>query len=154
MPQLLENKAFIDLTVAKPTGLADLGVPLVETSVIKKGRLHEFTQTLGDGKVGRRFQNLRVTAVKTLEGTVEGAKILIEFEVFGDDNVPESTNSGFVASLYADAEKLIEWSAGEMFLPYAHFWYENHFAFAIPLELFERADRVEFIANSDPVRAI
>lgn len=154
MPELLENKTFIDLTPAKPAGLADLGIPAIERSSIKKGRLHEFTQTLGDGKIGRRFQNLRVTAVKTFEGAVESAKIIIQFEVFGDDNVTESANSGFLARLYAGSEKLIEWTPGPMFLPYAHFWYENSFAFAVALDIFERADRLEFITKPDQVRAV
>ena len=91
---LLESKTYIDLAIAKPTGLNDLGVPILETTVVKKGKLHEFSQPMADGKVGRMFQNLRITGIKTIEGGTEAAKIFISFEVFGDSNIPKAANSG------------------------------------------------------------
>ena len=154
MPTLTENKTSIDLAITKPTGLNDLGVPLLETTRVKKGKLHEFTQALEDGKLGRRFQNLRVTAIKTVEGGIESAKMFVQFEVFGDDNVPEAANSGFEAALYAGPEGLLELTPGSMFLPYAHFWYDNRFVFDVTAEVFDRTDRFEFIAKPDQVRSI
>ncbi|MDR3390868.1 MAG: hypothetical protein P4L77_03950 [Sulfuriferula sp.] len=154
MPDLVESKQFIDLAIAKPTGLNDLGVPLLESTVVKKGKLHELTQPLSDGKAGRMFQNLRVTAVKTTEGSTESAKIFATLEVFGDGNVPEAANRGFGIRLYAGTENLMELVPGDMFLPYANFWYDNRFAFDIPNEVFDQTDRLEFIAMPDQVRAI
>ena len=154
MSALAENKTFIDVAIAKPTGLNDLGAPLLESSMVKKGKLHEFTQDLEDGRVGRRFQNLRVTAVKTVEGGIASAKIFVQFEVFGDDNVPEAANSGFEIALYAGPEGLLELTPASMFLPYARFWYDNRFVFDVTAEVFDRTDRFEFIAKPDQVRSI
>lgn len=154
MPDLVESKTFIDLAIAKPTGLNDLGVPLLETAVVKKGKLHEFTQPLADGKVGRMFQNLRVTAIKTTEGGTESAKVFVSLEAFGDSNVPTAANSGFGIRLYAGPENLQELAPDSMFLPYANFWYDNRFAFDVPNAVFDQADRLEFIAKPDQVRMI
>lgn len=154
MPDLIESKTFIDLATAKPTGLTDLGVPILETTIVKKGKLHEHAQPLSDGKVGRMFQNVRVTAIKTTEGSIESAKIFISLEAFGDSNVPEAVNSGFRIELYAGPESLLELSPGSMFLPYANFWYDNRFVFDVPTEVFDRTDRLEFIAKPDQVRVI
>ena len=154
MADLLENKTFIELVVAKPTGLNDLGVPLQESSVVKKGKLHEFSQQLADGKAGRMYQNLRVTAIKTSEGGIESAKVFISIEAFGDNNVPVKTNSGFAIKLYDGTESLQELSSGSLFLPYANFWYDNRFVFDVSNDVFDRVDRLEFIARQDQVRAI
>ena len=154
MPDLFESKTFIDLTIAKPTGLNDLGAPLLDSTVVKKGKLHEFSQPMTDGKVARMFQNLRVTAIKTTEGGIELAKIFVSFEVFGDSNAPLAANSGIMIRLYAGQENLLSLTPGRMYLPFANFWYDNRFAFDIPNDVFDRADRLEFIARSDQVREI
>ena len=154
MPRLLENKTPIQLGGAKPSGLNDLGVPLLASATVKKGKLQELTQVIEGGQVGRRFQNLRVTAVKTSEGDIQSAKLFLQFEAFGDDNVPISHNSGFAATLYAGGDSLLEVSAGSLFLPYARYWYENQFAFDISPTVFDRVDRIEFVAKADQVRII
>ncbi|WP_139559426.1 hypothetical protein [Methylotetracoccus oryzae] len=154
MIALSEKKLLIPLKSAKATGLNDLGVPQPETAVIRKGTLHELTQRLESGAVGRRFQNLRVIAIKATEGGIESAKVFIQFEVFGDDNVPETESSGFEAALYGGSECLFALRPGAMFMPYARSWYENRFVFDIPIDVFERADGLEFTARADSVRAL
>ena len=154
MPDLIERSIFVDFPMAKPTGLNDLGVPLVETTVVKKGRLHEFTQPRQDGKASRMFQNIRVMGIKTSEGGLESAKIIVLLEVFGDNNVPEAANSGFAITLCAGPDALQELTAGSLFLPYANFWYDNRFVFDIAPGVFDKADRIEFIARPDRVRVI
>ena len=67
MPSLQEIRAVVTLAPAKPVGLADWGTPLVDTTAVKKGRVHEFVQILTDGKIGRRFQDLRVIGINTIE---------------------------------------------------------------------------------------
>ena len=151
---LHESKTYIDLSIAKPTGLNDLGVPILENTVVKKGKLHEFSQPMADGKAGRMFQNIRITGIKTTEGGIESAKIFCSFEVFGDSNVPIAANSGFGIRFYAGTENLLELAPDNMFLPYANFWYDNRFSFDIPCAVFDRTDRLEFIAHPDHVRAI
>ena len=151
---LTERKIDIDITISRPTGLNELGAPILETTVVKKGKLHEFSHPLADGKAGRMFQNIRITGIKTTEGGIESAKIFCSFEVFGDSNVPIAANSGFAIRLYAGAENLLELAPDSMFLPYANVWYDNRFAFDIPCAVFDRTDRLEFIANPDQVRAI
>ena len=95
VPVLAENTTFIDLKPGKPTGLGmtQLGIPVLDGTVVKKGKLHEFIQLTNDDKPGRRYQNIRITAVKTGEGGIESAKVFVQFEVFGDDNVPEAPGS-------------------------------------------------------------
>lgn len=154
MPDLLESKTFIDLAIAKPTGLNDLGAPLLDSTVVKKGKLHEFSQPVADGKVGRMFQNLRVTVIKTIEGGIELARLFVSFEVFGDSNVPKAGNSGIGIKLYAGSESLLDLTPGSMYLPFANFWYDNRFTFEVTCEVFDRLDRVEFIASPDQVRLI
>lgn len=154
MPELIESKTMFDLAVAKPTGLNDLGVPLLQTTVVKKGKLHEFSQPRRDGKAGRIFQNVRVTGIKTTEGGAESVKLFVSLEAFGDGNAPEAANSGFALKLHAGTESLLELSAGSLFLPYANFWYDNRFVFDLPAAVFDQADRIEFIARPDQVRAI
>lgn len=156
VPALAENTTYIDLKPGKPTGpsMTQLGVPVLETTVVKKGKLHELIQLMADGQVGRRFQNFRITGVKTSEGGVEAAKLFLQFEIFGDDNVPEGESAGFGAALYAGDEKLVGFGPFPAFLPYARAWYENQFVFEVPLELFARVDRLEFTAKPDQVRMI
>jgi len=151
---LSEQKALIPLASARSNGLNDLGVPRLETAMIKKGRLHELTQAVESGAVGRRFQNLRITAIKTAEGGVESTKVFVQFEVFGDDNVPEADGSGFEAALYGGVERLCVLRPGVVFMPYARCWYDNRFVFDVPAEVFERTDGFEFIARPDRVRAL
>jgi hypothetical protein len=154
VPDLIESKTFIGFAAAKPTGLNDLGVPLLETTVVKKGKLHELTQPQADGKVGRMFQNVRVTGIKTTEGGNESAKIIVSMEAFGDNNAPEAANSGIGIKLYAGSDSLLELSPGSMFLPYANFWYDNRFVFDVPTDVFDKTDQLEFIAKPDQVRII
>lgn len=154
MPDLIERKIFIDFPGAKPTGLNDLGVPLFESTVVKKGKLHEFAQTLADGKAARLFQNIRVTGIKTSEGGIESAKVFVTLEAFGDNNVPQAANSGFGIKLYSGADALLELSSGCLFLPYANAWYDNRFVFDIPSDVFDQTDRLEFIVKPDQVRVI
>jgi len=73
LPSLQETRTVVTLAPAKPAGLADLGVPLVDTTMVKKGRAHEYPQLLTDGKIGRRFQDLRVIGIKTVEAGVPSA---------------------------------------------------------------------------------
>lgn len=154
MSELLECNTFIDLSITKPTGLNDLGVPLLDSTVVKKGKLHEFSQPMTDGKAGRMFQNLRITGIKTIEGGVEVAKIFVSFEVFGDSNAPLAANSGIGIRLYAGSESLLDLKPGSMFLPFANFWYDNRFAFDVPCGIFDRTSLLEFIAMPDQIRAI
>jgi hypothetical protein len=156
VPALAENTTQIELAVAKPKGLSltQLGIPLQEGCVIKKGKLHEFIQLLDDGKVGRRFQNIRVTGVKTREGGSESAKVFVEFEIFGDDNVPVAANSGFGVALCAGGERLLALPPSSAFLPYAGTWYENQFVYDVPTALFDRCDGLQFATRADQVRMI
>ena len=151
VPNLVESKTFIDLAIAKPTGLNDLGAPLTDSAVVKKGKLHEYAQNLEDGKVGRMFQNLRAIGIKTMEGSAESSKIFFTFEAFGDGNKPQADEPAFRIDLYAGDEKLLELAPSRLFLPYAFFWYDNRFVFGIPNELFDRADRIEFVALPNAV---
>jgi hypothetical protein len=154
MPALLLSSVPIELKPAKTNGLADLGVPLVDGTVVKKGKLTEFMQPQDSGKVGRRFQNLRITAVKTVEGGVESAKLIVVFEAFGDDNVPVVGNQGVAASLSAGGKTLLELPLGPLFLPYACAWYENRFSADISNEVFDQIDSFSFVAKADEVRAL
>lgn len=156
VPVLVENSALIELKSAKPTGLgmAQLGVPVGDGTQVKKGALHEFLQSTGDGVVGRRYQNLRVTAVRTAEGGVESAKVFVAFEVFGDDNVPEGANGGFAAALWKGEAVLLALPVTALFLPYGRAWYENQAVFDVPLAAFDAADGLQFTACADTVRAI
>ncbi|HUX82734.1 MAG TPA: hypothetical protein VMV35_07840 [Halothiobacillus sp.] len=154
MADLIERKTTIDLAEAKPTGLGDLGVPVHDGMIVKKGKLHEFTQLLADGGVGRMFQNLRVIAVKTAVGGAPSAKLFILLEAFGDNNVPVVANSSFDLKLYAGTECLLELSPGSLFLPYANFWYDNRFVFDLSTDAFDRLNRLEFIAKADQVVAL
>lgn len=155
MPSLQEIRTVVTLAPAKPVGLADLGAPLVDTSVVKKGRVHEFAQVLSDGKIGRRFQDLRVIGIHTIEAAVRSAKLFVQFEVFGDNTaVPSAGGVGFAAVLHAGAQPLASLSSNSLFLPYANFWYPNRFVFEVPTADFDQADRFEFIAKAEEVRCL
>ena len=154
MPSLQELRTVVTLAPAKPAGLADLGTPLVDTTVVKKGRAHEFAQVLTDGKIGRRFQDLRVIGINTVEGAVPSAKLFVQFEVFGDNTAAPTNGVGFEAVLYAGSQQLASLSSSSLFLPYGNFWYPNRFVFEVPTADFDRADRFEFIAKSEEVRNI
>jgi hypothetical protein len=156
VPTLAENTTHIDLANAKPKGLSltQLGVPLREGTVIKKGTLPEFIQLFEDGKAGRRFQNIRITAVKTLEGDSESAKLIVQFEVFGDENVPLAANSGFAITLCAGTDTLVELPPTSAFLPYAGTWYENQFVYDTTTHFFDQCDRLRFTLRADQVRLI
>lgn len=154
MPALLLSSTAVAIKPAKPHGLADLGVPLTDATVVKKGKLGEFEQAQDSGKVGRRFQNIRVTAVKTSEGGVESSRLIVAFEVFGDDNVPVVGNQGVAAVLHAGDTKLMDLPLGPLFLPYACAWYENRYAADISNEVFDQLDSLSFVARADEVRLI
>lgn len=154
MPSLQEIRTGVALALAKPTGLADLGVPLIDSTVVKKGRAHEFAQLLADGKIGRRFQDLRVIAISTVEAAVPSAKLFVQFEVFGDNTAAPTNGIGFDAILFAGSQQLASLSSTSLFLPYANFWYPNHYVFEVPTAAFDQADRFEFIAKSEEVRSI
>lgn len=154
MPALLLSTASIPLKPAKTNGLAELGVPMLDSTLVKKGKLGEFEQLQDNGKVGRRFQNIRVTAVKATEGDKVSAKVIVVFEAFGDDNVPEAGNQGVAAVLSAGGQTLLEVPLGALFLPYGCCWYENRFSFDIGNEVFEQLDQFGFVAKADEVRVI
>jgi hypothetical protein len=143
-----------DFGRAATVGLADWGTPLVDTTVVKKGRVPEFAQILADGKIGRRFQDLRVVGINTVEAAVPSAKLFVQFEVFGDNTAAPTNGVGFEAVLYAGSRQLAGLSSSSLFLPYGNFWYPNRFVFEVPVVDFDRADRFEFIAKSEEVRNI
>jgi hypothetical protein len=140
MPALLLSNVPVDLKPAKTNGLADLGVPLQEGTLVKKGKVGEFAQLQDNGKVGRRFQNIKVTAVKTSEGGEVSSRIIVTFEAFGDDNAPVAGNQGVAVVLAQGDKPLREAPLGTLFLPYACAWYENRFALEISNELFDQLD--------------
>ena len=154
MPALQETRIVLTLAPGKTSGLADLGAPLADATVIKKGRAHEHTQLLADGKIGRRFQDIRVIAIKTNEAGILSAKIFVLFEVFGDNTAAPANGVGFEAALLAGARPLASLSSSSLFLPYANFWYPNRFVFDLALEDFDQADRLEFVARPEEVRTL
>ncbi|QDF99813.1 hypothetical protein CJ010_18490 [Azoarcus sp. DD4] len=157
VPTLAENTTFVELKTAKTTGLgmAQLGIPVQDDTQVKKGKLHEFIQLTHDDKVGRRYQNIRVTAVKTAEGGIDSAKVFFQFEAFGDDNVPEAPGSAaFSVALFAGDTCLLALPASSLFLPYGRAWYENQFVYEVPLAAFDQADRLQFTVKADQVRMI
>lgn len=154
LASLQETRTAVTLAPAKPAGLADLGVPMVDTTVVKKGRVHEFLQLLTDGKIGRRFQDLRVIGVKTVEAGVPSAKLFVQFEVFGDNTAAPANGVGFEATLFAGTQQLDSLSSSSLFLPYASFWYPNRFVFEVSMAAFDQADRLEFIAKAEEVRTV
>jgi hypothetical protein len=154
LPALQETRTVVSLAPAKPAGLDDLGAPLDDASLVKKGRVHEFPQLATDGKIGRRFQDLRVIGIKTAETGVLSAKIFVQFEVFGDNTAAPTNGVGFDAVLFAGETQLVSLSSSSLFLPYANFWYPNRFVFEVTAAEFDQADRLEFIAKPEEVRAV
>lgn len=154
MPALQETRTSVTLAPAKPTGLADLGVPPSDAIAVKKGRVHEFPQLLADGKIGRRFQDLKVIAIKTEEAGAPLVRLFVQFEVFGDNTAAPASGPGFEAVLLAGETPLATLATGSLFLPYGNFWYANRFVFEVPLADFDTADRLDFIARPEEVRAI
>ncbi|BBA36188.1 uncharacterized protein sS8_4258 [Methylocaldum marinum] len=152
MAALTKHIASIDLASAKPTGLNALGVPVDETTQVKKGKLQEFLQTLDTGAVARRYQNIRITAVKTTEGGRQFSKLFVQFEVFGDDWSSVGDNTGVAYALYQGDKVLHEIQQGRVFLPYCRNWYENQYEHTIPNEVFEAITRIEFVANADEMQ--
>ncbi|MFG1375309.1 hypothetical protein [Xanthobacter autotrophicus] len=154
MPALQETRTVVALAPAKPAGLADLGLPLVDSTAVKKGRVHEYLQLLTDGKIGRRFQDIRIIALKTVEAGVPSAKVFVQFEVFGDNTAAPTNGVGFEAVLFAGEQQLASLSSSSLFLPYANFWYPNRFVFEVPIADFDQADRLDFIAKAEEVRTL
>lgn len=155
MTTLLPAAFHIDLKTAKTNGLAELGVPLGDTTEVKKGKLAEAMQMQAGGdKVGRRYQNLRATLLKATEGGQAGVKLVLAFELFGDDNAAVGAPSPIQAQLLAGETVLAELTLGAPFLPYGSCWYENRFAADLPPDSFAVADAVRVLAAADTVRAI
>lgn len=154
MAALLPATFTFDLKPAKTNGLADLGVPLNDSTEVKKGKLAEAMQLLEGDKIGRRFQNLRATLVKATEGGLAGAKLLLSFEAFGDDTAPLEAPPGVSVLLQTGDQVLVEQVLGALYLPYAVCWYDNHFAVNVPLDAFAAADRVSVLVAADEVRVV
>lgn len=154
MPALQETRASVTLAPAKPTGLADLGVLPSDGLAVKKGRVHEFPQLMADGTIGRRFQDLKVIAIKTEEAGAPLVRLVVQFEVFGDNTAAAPGGPGFEAVLKAGDTPLATLSSGSLFLPFGNFWYANRFAFAVPVADFDAADGLEFVAKAEEVQAI
>lgn len=154
MPALQETRVSVALAPAKPVGLADLGVPLDDATVVKKGRVHEFHQLLAEGAIGRRFQDLKVIAIKTAEAGLAGAKVVVQFEVFGDNTAAVGAAGPFEATFFAGERVLATVVSSDLFLPYASFWYANRFVFELALVDFDAADRMDFIAKPAEVRVV
>ena len=151
----LSAAAFtIDLKVAKTHGLAEVGVPITDATEVKKGKLMEAMQMLDGDRIGRRYQNLRATLVKTAEGGQASARLMLAFEIFGDDNVPQGAPSAVAARLLAGDQVLADLPLGSPFMPYASCWYENHFAADVALDAFASADRVQVLAGAQSVRLV
>jgi hypothetical protein len=154
LPSLQETRAVVTLAPAKSSGLADLGAPLDDATVVKKGRVHEYLQHLTEGAIGRRFQDIRIIGIKTVEAGVVSAKFFVQFEVFGDNTAAPANGVGFEAALFAGERPLASLSSSSLFLPYANFWYPNRFVFDVSIDDFDQADRLEFIAKAEDVRAV
>ncbi|WP_434131877.1 hypothetical protein [Methylocaldum sp. GT1BB] len=152
MASLVKHIASIELAPAKTMGLNDLGVPIDETTQVKKGKLQEFLQTLDTDAVARRYQNVRFTAVKTTEAGRLFSKLFIQFEVFGDDWSSRCDNTGVDYVLYRGDKVLHHIHQGRIFLPYCRSWYENQYEHTIPNGVFDEVTRIEFVANADEMQ--
>jgi len=152
MPALQSATFSIPLKTAKTSGLGDLGIPSPETAAVKKGKLGEAMQMLDGERIGRRYQNLRATLVKTTEGGVEVGRLVVAFEVFGDDNTPATVPSAVSARLMANGESVGDLQLGAPYLPFASCWYDNHFAAPVDPATCERIDAIELVAAGDEVR--
>jgi len=154
VPVLQETRVAVILKPAKPVGLDALGAPVVDDSTVKKGRVDEFLQPLADGKIGRRFQGLKIIGIQTVEAGTPSAKLFFDFEVFGDNTAAPTNGVGFDAAIFAGEHQLATLSSSSLFLPYANFWYANRFVFDLPIADFHQADRLEFIVKPEEVRAV
>lgn len=152
MATLTRNLVLIELANAKTSGLNDLGVPVDGNTQVKKGRLQEFLQTLDTGAIARRYQNLRVTAIKTTEAGRLFSKLIVRFEVFGDDWSSVGDNTGVDYALRHGDKRVHSLRQGKIFLPYCRSWYENQYEQTIPNEVFDEITGVEFIANADEMQ--
>jgi hypothetical protein len=155
VPALQEARVSVAFAPVRATaGFAEFGAPNLETASIKQGRLGELLQFLADGAIGRRFQGLRFTGIQTVEGEIASAKLFVAFEAFGDNSAAPAGGVGVDIALFAGETPLARLFSTSVFLPYANFWYPNSYVFALPLEEFDRADRLEFIARPEVVRII
>lgn len=154
MPALQETRAVLTLKPGAPADVAELGAPVESGTVVKKGRVHEFLQPLADGKIGRRFQDLRVIGVRTVEAGVASAKLFLQFETFGDNTAMPTGGGAFTLTGFAGDQALGAASSGLLYLPYANVWYPNRFVFEVPLADFDAADRLEFVAMAEEVRSV
>jgi hypothetical protein len=154
MPRLQSATFVIPLKAAKTHGLGELGVPIADGTEVKTGKLSEVMQMQEGGAVGRRFQNLRTTLVKTTEGGQLGAKLVLAFEVFGDDNTSVGAPSSVFARLLAGEQTLAELPLGGLFMPYGCCWYDNRFASDLALADFDAADALALVAAADEVRSL
>ncbi|ANJ66298.1 hypothetical protein A9404_01910 [Halothiobacillus diazotrophicus] len=151
MATLEEGRISIALRTGKPTGLGDLGIPPGEETRIMKGQGHEFVQTLAGGGVGRMFQNIRVIAVWAPLGDAPVVKLFVILEVFGDNTLSQGPECGLTLRLYAGAQHLMDLPTTSLFLPYPNCWYDNRFAFDLPVDVFEALDHVALIVGADTV---
>lgn len=156
MIALKEDTTRIELTPGKAKGLSlkSLGIPLSEDTRIKKGSLNEFLQPLDDDAVGRRYQNIRATLVETPEGGQKSVKLFLQFEVFGDDNVPAEAERGVKPALIGGDTAVAELPESPCFLPYAGSWYDNQFVFDLDPAVFDGASAVQLTALGAPVRRL
>jgi len=153
---LKEDTTCIDLAPGKAKGLSlkSLGIPLSDETRIKKGQLNEFLQPLDDDAVGRRYQNIRATLVETPEGGQKSVKLFLQFEVFGDDNVPLESERGLKPALLASGTAVAELPESPCFLPYAGSWYDNQFVFDLDPAVFDQASAVQLTALGASVRRL
>lgn len=152
MAALIQKTASIELAAAKTSGLNPLGVPIDTSTQVKKGKLQEFLQTLDTGAIARRYQNIRAVLVKTTEAGRAFSKLIVQFEVFGDDWSSSGENTGIGFALRQGGEVLHTVQPGKVFLPYCRSWYENQFEYTIPDAVFDAATGLDFIANADEMR--
>lgn len=152
MPALIETTAPIELAPAKTSGLNNLGVPIDTSTQVKKGKRQEFLQTLDTGAIARRYQNIRAILVKTTETDRVFSKLIVQFEVFGDDWRSVGENAGVDFALCQGDEVLHTIPQGKLFLPYCRSWYENQFEHTIPDAVFDLATHLAFIAKADEMQ--
>jgi len=153
---LREGTVFIELEAGKAKGLSlkTLGIPLDESTRIRKGQVNEFLQTLDDDTVGRRFQNIRATLVEALEGGQKSVKLFLQYEVFGDENVPVEAERGVVPALIRGEDTVQVLPDSPCFLPYAGHWYENHAVFDLDADMFDLVSRIRLTALGARVRRV
>ena len=95
-----------------------------------------------------------IPVVETPEGGQKSVKLFLQFEVFGDDNVPLEAERGVKPALLAEGEAVAELPESPCFLPYAGTWYDNQFVFDLEPTVFDRASAIEFTALAAPVRRL